>query len=507
MSSKITKIVAEVLSSGYQLEPDALTLLEELDSSTNVANLVSEVVKKKTAAKELQQLITRIDLEFALSLKKNSTEEWENISIQTMSADVEIVSSPAIILSGKKGVFGYRQFFQSRYAKLMEIVRQRPDSYQIRKISSIELGSKGGIKIAGLLMSRRSRRNHIELDIDDDTGKITAVAIDDRVKRQVMELLLDQLVVLDIELTRKGLALVKQAYSPDIPDRSPKYASQEVYVAFTSDLQVGSRSFVYDAFQRLLLWIQGKMGDERVVSRIRYLVLGGDIVDGIGIYPGQETDIVEKDIRRQYKILADLLTEVPKHIKIIVIPGNHDAARQALPQPAISREYAEHLYKLDNVLMLGNPACVTLHGVLTLIYHGRSLDDVIATTPGMTYESPSDAQRLLLRARHLAPIYGSRTPIAAEDEDRLVIDRVPEIFYCGHMHTFDASRYKGTLILCTGTWQNQTMYQLNMGIKPDIAKVGVVNLATMDLMIRDFLSDVMKGHESEDSRGSSLSAP
>ena len=55
------------------------------------------------------------------------------------------------------------------------------------------------------------------------------------------------------------------------------------------------------------------------------------------------------------------------------------------------------------------------------------IDDLVRTTPGMKYESPTEVMVHLLKARHLGPIYGGSTPIAPESEDMLVIDDVPDI--------------------------------------------------------------------------------
>ena len=129
---------------------------------------------------------------------------------------------------------------------------------------------------------------------------------------------------------------------------------------------------------------QRRLGDKDVVSRIKYLIVAGDLVDGVGVYPGQEFQLAEKDPKKQYEMAAELLRRVPGHIQIVISPGNHDAVRQALPQPAVPVDLAESLYGMENVKWVGDPAYVKLHGVTFLVYHGKSLDDVIATTPDLT---------------------------------------------------------------------------------------------------------------------------
>ena len=154
----------------------------------------------------------------------------------------------------------------------------------------------------------------------------------------------------------------------------------------------------------------------------------------------------------------------------------------------IPKKYGSSLYDLPNVKMLGDPCFFKLNGVSVLVYHGRSLDDVLATTPGLSYEMPEEAMKVLLRARHLAPTFGLRTPIAPEVEDHLVIEEVPDIFHAGHVHTIGLDRYKSTLIINSGTWQAQTGYQANLGIYPRPGLVPIVNLATFYVTVREFLT-------------------
>src|SRR5262249_16461352 len=151
---------------------------------------------------------------------------------------------------------------------------------------------------------------------------------------------------------------------------------------------------------------------------------------------------------------------------MIVIPGNHDPGRRALPQPSLPEKTSGGLRSLENCVMLGNPSMVELNGVKVLMYHGQSLDDIIATVPGMNYHRPAQAMKMMLKARHLAPMYGSRTPLAPESEDMMVISEVPDVLHCGHVHVTDVESYRGTLVVNSGAWQRQTKFQQTMGITP-----------------------------------------
>ncbi|HDI47058.1 MAG TPA: DNA polymerase II small subunit, partial [Candidatus Methanomethylia archaeon] len=223
-----------------------------------------------------------------------------------------------------------------------------------------------------------------------------------------------------------------------------------------------------------------------LASKVKYLVIAGDLVDGIGVYPGQEDELALKDVYKQYEYAARLLSEIPDYIQIIIIPGNHDAAFPAIPSPPIFKEYAEPVYELPNVLMLGDPSHISLHEVEFLITHGRSLDDAIPSFPGCSFSHPEDAMVELLKCRHLAPIYGQKTPLAPVPRDYLVVERIPDVFQAGHVHMMGAKVYKGILVVNTGTWQSQTSYQRSMGLEPKPAIATLVNLVSLQPVFMEF---------------------
>jgi DNA polymerase II small subunit len=270
---------------------------------------------------------------------------------------------------------------------------------------------------------------------------------------------------------------------PDIPEHVRGKSKSESYAVLISDLHVGSKHFMRDQFLQFLDWLSS---DDELVRKIKFLCIGGDIIDGIGIFPNQDKELIELDTTKQMEAVTALLAKVPKHMKMLVIPGNHDPGRRALPQPSIPIIRSEGLRKLENCIMLGNPALVELNGVKILMYHGQSLDDIIATTPGMSYSKPAQAMRVLLKARHLAPTYGERTPIAPEVEDMMVISEIPDILHSGHVHVTDLENYRGTLIVNSGAWQSQTKFQQTMGITPTPGIAIIVNLATLQPSLLNF---------------------
>jgi DNA polymerase II small subunit len=221
-------------------------------------------------------------------------------------------------------------------------------------------------------------------------------------------------------------------------------------------------------------------------ARVKYVIVAGDLVDGVGIYPEQLEELTIPNIREQYRVAAELLKQLPDYVEIIVAPGNHDATRHSMPQPPIPKEYAKELYDDPRVKMLSSPCRLNLNGVELLAEHGKGLDDILSSTPGYEFHHPIKAMELLFRCRHLAPRYGQSTPIAPERTDRLVIGNIPDAFLMGHIHINETKRYKGVTLISAGSWQDQTPFQKRMQIKPTTGVATIFDLQTHQTLDLDF---------------------
>ncbi len=480
-----SKAVERVLASGYLIDAKAYDLITKLPSDLDAESLADRLVEQKAGATGSDRVITERDVLNALPSGPPPDEPKQVTAVD--ASDVEVISDPTQAIAPIEAYEGFSRLFRDRYSRLSSILKGRLDAKGTMSVSSAKSIAPGKkAKVAGLVSSRMSRRNVVEVTIDDQSGSLKASCRDEAVSRAAMEAPLDSMVVMEVSRSKAGQLYIESLALPDVPGRRPTVSSHRVYAVLMSDLHVGSKMFLRDDFMRLLKWLNGEFGEADIVSRVGYLVIAGDLVDGVGVYPGQELQLIEKDPRRQYDSVAELLRQVPSRIQIVVSPGNHDPVRQALPQPAVSPDVAESLYSMENLRWVGDPSYVKLHGVTFLIYHGKSLDDVIAMTPGLSYHRPTDAMKLLLRARHLAPTYGKRTALSPELRDFLVIDPVPDVMHCGHVHTYGEMNYRGTLIVNSGTWQAQTSFQSNMGLEPTPSVVPIVDLSTLEAVRRNF---------------------
>lgn len=483
-----SKAVLKALTSGFTFEPKAFDLISSLPPEVDVEGLVDALLRRKVSAGGDAKRITEDDVRQVIPPDVPGMGGVVQLQpVEEQPAEVEVISDPTPAIAPAEAFEGFERLFRDRYDRLLSVVRKRPDARGMGTTSAGRAAAQGQkVRVAGLLSNRVNRRDRVEVTLDDPSGTLRAVCQDEVMVKAVREAPLDSMVVLEVSRSRSGQLYVNQFMLPDVPDRRASGTGHRAYAVLLSDLHVGSKMFLADDFERFIQWINGKLGDLDVVGRIKYVVVAGDLVDGVGVYPGQELQLAERNPRNQYEAVAKLLERIPSHIQIVVAPGNHDAVRQALPQPAVAPDMADSLYRMENVRWVGDPAYVKLHGVTFLIYHGKSLDDVIATTPDLAYSRPTDAMKLLLRSRHLAPTYGKRTALSPELRDFMVVDPVPDVFHCGHVHAFGEMNYRGTLVVNSGTWQAQTSFQANMGLEPTPSIIPVVNLSDLSVIRRNF---------------------
>jgi DNA polymerase II small subunit len=466
------------------LDAKAFEMINKLPASVDAEGLVEKLLEQKAGALGEARVITEDDV--AKLIPQEAPEEQENVSLRD-PADLEVLSDPTQAIAPAEGAEGFGRLFRDRYQRLFSIVRERLDTKGSATLSATKNLAPGKkVRVAGLLSERYSRRGNVELKVDDPTGTLRVVCHEGVVEKAALEVPLDSMVVMEVSKSKSGQMFADSVVLPDVPGRRAVSSSHRVYAVLLSDLHIGSRMFLADDFARFLRWLNGDLGDKDIVSRVKYVVIAGDLVDGVGVYPGQEFQLAERDPKKQYQMASELLKKIPSHVQIVLSPGNHDAVRQALPQPAVAVDMAESLYAMDNVRWVGDPAYIKLHGVTFLVYHGKSLDDVIATTPNLAYDRPTDAMKLLLKARHLAPTYGKRTALSPEPRDYLVVDQVPDVFHVGHVHTYGELYYRGTLLLNSGTWQAQTRFQSNMGLEPTPSIVPLLDLSNLKVARRNF---------------------
>ncbi len=391
------------------------------------------------------------------------------------------LSDPSVeVISGSPGTSGcvngtrdYLYYFRDRYNRLGGMIRSRCGAMPIEALTRNTRYRQEECTIIGMVVEVKTTTNgHRIAEIEDSSANISVLFRKDRpVFSDAERIIPDEVIGVKGKLSNDGkLFFAEQLYRPDIRiDNTPYTSEQPGKAVFISDVHVGSDTFLEDCWNRFADWLSD--------SDFSYLLIAGDLVDGIGIYPGQESELVIKNIYEQYDAFGAMMRDLPSRMKIIISPGNHDVVRGAEPQPVIPQQFTKKFP--ENCMLVENPALVNLQGVRVLMYHGRSIDDMIGLIPGASYEQSGLMMEEMLQRRHLAPAYGRRTPIAAGKTDRLIIDPLPEILHTGHVHIRGLTQYRGVLGINAGTWQSQTAFQKQMNVNPTPAQAVVVDLQTL----------------------------
>jgi len=402
------------------------------------------------------------------------------------TGSLEIIKDVTGCSTCEGSISDFTAYFNDRYNALSKMLRNRREMVGTIPLNRVRK-SDSEMKLVGMVKEVRSTKNgHKMLELEDATG-ISLILIPKNSELIREEIVPDEVIGAVVKCAKNSdLLIADELVRPETPlHRNSNRAKDPVCAAFISDIHIGSDTFLAPQWKRFTGWLRGNGTRDPLAERVRYLVITGDAVDGIGIYPGQEQELVIRDIYKQYEALADIFKEVPDDVEIIMLPGNHDAVRPAEPQPA----FPDVIQKLfdSSVRFLGNPSTFRLEGVEVLAYHGRSMDDFVTGMQSMSYETPISMMKAMLLRRHLAPIYGERTPLAPEARDWMVIDTVPDIFVTGHVHGLGVERWRNIILINSSAWQGQTSFQKKHNFVPDPAKVPVVDLQSGRWKVMDFM--------------------
>jgi len=492
---ELSYVVEQIASCECMVEPEAAQRIAKVCDGQKFRKILEAIQKNDLVVltcSDVDSILEHTGASVRPSPQPSKGERPEN--------GVSVLWDVKRVYSNASSCDSFVQYFRSRCKKLRSILMHR--TFSPRPISSLarrRQTSEGReeVSIAGLVADVRITRNgHILIEIEDESGSFTVLAPKDgEVMKWASSVVLDEVIGVKGTLSSDGRLLI--ASEIIFPDISLERAQMRLgggsdhenagYAVLTSDIHVGSKSFLEDSWHKFVDWLNGDVGNERaraIAEDVRYLLVAGDLVEGVGIYPNQERDLSIDDVLEQYEVLASLLAEIPHHIQIVLSPGNHDAVRQGEPQPALG-EQVRALFD-DGIIFVGNPCVVELNGVRVLMYHGRSIPDFISSIDGLDLNDPITPMKHMLIKRHLSPVYGGSVPLVAEPEDRMVIEHVPDILHCGHVHIAGHGVYRGVRLINSGAWQAQTDYQKMRNITPTPARVPVVELSSLKTTFLNF---------------------
>jgi len=542
--------ISAFLEKGFLVSPDALTTIEE-DPEGSVV-LYNQLNEKKSQGKlvivnkDILSLINKnkeiIDInwkEFERSkalVEKgkdkriyntfldllNYEEQKEKLNkilgevqkpdgITTIESTPQIGSSVIVLQSHnkkpkKREVGDFVKHLKVRYDKIKPILTNHQTLQNIISIGKIPLKKeKEEVTLIGLVRDKLITKNgNTFLTLEDPTGEIKVLISKNNKSlwETSKEIVLDEVLAISGVLG-KGIVFANNITFPGLPlNKELKKSPDEVYIAFISDIHVGSRSFLAKPFLNFINWLNGDISNKElkeIGKKVKYIFIAGDLVAGVGVYPGQETDLIIPDIKKQYEELAKYLIKIPEKIKMIIAPGNHDATRLSDPQPPLDKNFAKPIWDLPNATLVSSPSLINVHasetfpGFDVLLYHGNSYHyyktEVERLRLSKAHENPTLVTEFLLQKRHIAPTHESTVRIPDDEEDALVIEKVPDVFVTGDHHRSATSLVNNINLIACSCFQKKTDYEEKRGYEPDPGRVPVLNLKTREVKIIDFNQD------------------
>ncbi len=457
-------------------------------------NQFPEVIQKLKQKKKLS-LDTQKNKYIASIISYESTKS--NTSFKPVAEEYdsqfEILKDPTgkIYTNG-----GYNDFYDltiNKFRRLQKLIRKRPEVQNFDNISNIlRLSNQAEVSLVGLVNKYRKTKNgNFFLTLEDLTGLINVIIREDVENQDNTKLaektIGDQMVYIKGtyrpgEQGKKGIIFVNYITKIDIPqDYNPNKSDDPLSIALISDIHIGSKEFAEKLWNRFINFLRGKIGNKNQrerAGRIKYIIINGDLVDGIGIYPSQKNDLKIIDIYNQFNMASKLLSEIPDYIKIFYSSGNHDPVRVAIPRPAVPKKYSSGLIDIG-VTCIGNPSLIKTHNVNTLVFHGDSILDLNMLIPTLQNNKAAECMKEFLKCRHMAPTFGKKTQIAPLNRDWLVIDKIPDIFHTGHIHINDMGVYNNITLVNSGCFQSQTDFMKSLGIIPTPGILSTIELDTL----------------------------
>ena len=526
------EILKFCIERGFLLDKEVLSMFNETNDVESV-KLIIEKIKDSTnqriitkslfnqnkekvfqilsnLPKENQQQLEGLKIKLGLSIEilrevsKPEKEEKQEENLNQISDEVK-VSFPILGRTKKLEVGDFTKHFRNRVSEMKKILQENSSLKNLVSINKLS-GNRQSISIIGIVSSKTITKNkNIIFEVEDLTGKIKVLVSPSNATlyEKTEEICLDSVLGFS-GFGNSEIIFCSQIVFPDSFLAERKKSPFDENVLFLGDIHYGSSLFLEDNFLRFIDYLNGKVPNTPEVEKIKYLVIVGDIIAGVGTYPTQERELKIKDIEEQFIGLTNLLSKIRKDIKIIISPGNHDGVRLMEPQPPLNEKYAWSIYNLKNVILTGNPAYVNLgakgifSGFDILTYHGVSFHYYANSVPKLIHEggvnAPNKIMAYLLQNRHLAPSHSSIQYFPSE-EDFLMIKKIPDILVSGHTHKSAVAYYNNILTISTSSWESKTPYQEKMGNHPDFCKVPMLNLKTRTVKILDFEDYEKKGEE------------
>ena len=389
-SSTRRNILTRLIESGFQITPDALEYILELDSPLETVESMILVKSPSESPSVLSKayIESLVEGREVISKPIETSIEPPDEPAPSLEPELEVVSSdwqfridksPSDENVGSEGTIeDFLLMFRDRFERIKKMYMARIDTQKAIPPSVAKMrknptkrttpmdgdGSRRrkppSQMVLGIIRDKHiSKAGNVIIDLEEylpeksatDSRSSSSESNNESIlciipsrlsdlqgqnlSEKANSLLLDEIVCISGYVDYESRMIADDVLFPDIPMvRQIGRAKRDIYAAFISDLHCGSQEFLEDELDRFIAWLNGRDvddSDKSMAENTRYLFIAGDMVDGISVYPGQRYHLAISSLYDQYALIAEKLRKLPDRMKVFCIPGNHDAARLGTP--------------------------------------------------------------------------------------------------------------------------------------------------------------------------------
>lgn len=307
------------------------------------------------------------------------------------------------------------QYFYDRYEKLRKILSLRIDLVNLISINKISPSMKK-FSLIGMVKEKDAELKTAELE---DTSGTAIINFPQEMKDEYKMIVEDE-VIGAVCTFKDNEIVVERIFWPDIPlTRQIKRSEEEIECLILSGLDFKSEKFNKHSYEKFLSFLEKKS-----TKKVALIVLGQDL--GNSDY------------------MKGFLEKVPSNCMVFA-----------------ETQLDEDTFKIEL------PTILEIGGVKIFVDHGEFLEkyqEIFNTSPEMTVVN-------LLKKRHINPTFKFNRKIYKDDP--YMIDEIPDIVAFSHFKKPGIANYKGTTVICNGSFSTEPVYW-------------IINLRTRETIKIDF---------------------
>ena len=297
--------------------PDIEALLSKLEAkqitgilSPNILNEITKEINldKKDQLQQIGRTIAPINpSKIKQASRPHGLEHYDISLFETNANEVDVNLEVLFEITGNSITEGRKEdinaFFNNRFQRISAMIRQQGLPNRPISISKLmqERRSRSGYSTSTTIIGmvndpKYTKKGHFMFVLEDEGGATDCICYKEEdnpnpiIKTGLMQD--DVIAITGSFIDNNDIFRVDEFHRPPLRRHQKKSSEDGISVAFLSDIHVGSKTFLEAQWIKMVEWFH----NDPLAKTIKYLILSGDVVDGVGIYPNQDKELAIKDL-------------------------------------------------------------------------------------------------------------------------------------------------------------------------------------------------------------------